>query len=130
MRRAGLLLVVVGTIVLTGCAAFSSPPCKTPFYVVPPPLPPLTVPPPMKPAPDHSRYTINSATLPPTMTAPAPGTRREAKPPAGPVTPVPAYPPSPSTSAAAPASSSASAPPPVSLSPSTTSSANGTPTSH
>ncbi|MHB1565538.1 MAG: hypothetical protein ACYCXG_02275 [Acidiferrobacter sp.] len=130
MRRAGLLLVVVGTAVLAGCAAFSSPPCKTPSYVVPPPLPPLTVPPPMSPAPDHSRYTVNPAILPPTMTAPAPGTRREAKPPAGSVAPVPAYPPSPSTSAAASTASSALAPPPVSSSPSTMSSANGAPTSH
>lgn len=86
MRYRWLAVMILAGAGLSGCASTGSG-CRAPAYVVPPPLPPLQIPSGMSAPPDHSRYATNGEALPPTATRRAPGTGREAEPPAGPVAP-------------------------------------------
>ncbi len=85
--------VLAASLALGGCASPNER-CQAPSYVVPPPLPPLQIPAGLSAPPNHSRYPAAGLPLPHTVTSPAPGTRREAKPPAGPLAPARATSPS------------------------------------
>ncbi len=74
--------VLAASLTLGGCASPNAG-CQAPSYVVPPPLPPLQVPTGLSAPPNHSRYPAAALSLPHTVTSPAPGMRREAKPPSG-----------------------------------------------
>lgn len=85
--------VLAASLTLGGCASPDGG-CQAPSYVVPPPLPPLRIPKGLSAPPDHGRYPAAGLSLPHTVTSPAPGTRREAKPPSGPLGPAVAASPS------------------------------------
>ncbi len=110
MRYGWLAVAIVAGAGLSGCASTGGG-CRAPAYVVPPPLPPLQVPSGMSTPPDHSRYAVNGQALPSTTTRQAPGTGREAEPPAGPVAPAATLSPPASSQSSATAKSSQKAPP-------------------
>ncbi|MDA8389306.1 MAG: hypothetical protein M0Z76_00960 [Gammaproteobacteria bacterium] len=95
MKQVWLVAGLMAGVALGGCGTFDGgrSQCAAPAYVVPSPLPPLTIPSGLSAPADHSRYQINGAMLPQSAVAPAPGTRREARPPQGPVRPLLSEPP-------------------------------------